>query len=630
MTTLSGILQAPDGTAIAGAKITFEAVRNYEQVTFHASSSLTTGSDGSYSVTMPVGSFNVFINYGTNRTITVGLITILTVSADGTLNDYLLTNNDPAYVDDVLTRLAAAGGVSLVNGAMDKNQNLSDVTNKATSRTNLDVYSKTESLAVGNSNTINADAYDGGIIAAIATGKNVVFSGSYALTSAIQLRPGQELKSSGGVISYTGASAFILASGNKITSVSFSGPIGSFALMAEGAIQSVILDSVICSQCSLITINPTMSYSSADWILKSNITKDVAIRNCSGTYLSGTTPTASFIRGAYIDGLLVYGGRAKGYKYGVTYWGGDSSFAVDGAIINQRKCDNIKVIGFIADNCQQAGAWGSMAISAEFIGVHAYRDSIGGDVGLDHEGTIFAKNIGCHVKNYQNGNYASFFGTQNLDITSCSSEQLGGYPHYRTYNSSLDADSGPLVSISGGSFSCTDTATSGLYATIDQQSGPSRKLTIENTRIIDSRVSSQGTNMGDVSITGNSFIINNPATLALDVIGVIANNRYLGDIDVQQNTIRVKNPVSITAGTNFIKATTSSFNASRTIRIQDNKSSLAINITEAGTNAGISGIFYVSGNIASAITRTNSGAKALLLPMQDNNYTASGTAITIA
>ena len=140
MTTLSGILQAPDGTAIAGAKITFEAVRNYEQVTFHASSSLTTGSDGSYSITLPIGSFNIFINYGTNRIITVGMITILDGSVDGTLNDYLLTNNDPAYVLDVLSRLGASGGVALVNGAMDKAQNLNDLANKAAARTNLDVH----------------------------------------------------------------------------------------------------------------------------------------------------------------------------------------------------------------------------------------------------------------------------------------------------------------------------------------------------------------------------------------------------------------------------------------------------------------------------------------------------------
>lgn len=150
MTTLSGILQAPDGTAIAGAKITFEAVRNYEQVTFHASSSLITGSSGSYSVTLPIGSFNVFINYGTNRIITVGMVTILDDSIDGTLNDYLLSNNDPAYVLDVLSRLGAPGGVDLVNGAMDKAQNLNDVTDKAASRTNLDVDSKAESQERSN------------------------------------------------------------------------------------------------------------------------------------------------------------------------------------------------------------------------------------------------------------------------------------------------------------------------------------------------------------------------------------------------------------------------------------------------------------------------------------------------
>jgi hypothetical protein len=145
MTTLSGILQTPDGTAIAGAKITFEAVRNSEQVTFHATSSLTTGSDGSYSLTLPVGSFKVFINYDANRIINVGVITILDGSVDGTLNDYLLTNMPP--VDDVLSLLGAPGGVSLVNGAMDKAQNLNDVASISSARTNLDVDSKDESQA---------------------------------------------------------------------------------------------------------------------------------------------------------------------------------------------------------------------------------------------------------------------------------------------------------------------------------------------------------------------------------------------------------------------------------------------------------------------------------------------------
>jgi len=633
MTTLSGILQAPDGTAIAGAKITFEAVRNYEQVTFHASSSLTTGSNGSYSVTLPIGSYNVLVNYGNGRVIDIGMITILSGSINGTLNDYLLNDNDEAYVLDVLSRLGAPGGVELVNGAMDKEQNLNDVEDKQAARANLSIYSKIEIddiVAAGSiPNTINADTYTGGLVSAIATGKNVIFSNNYNLgSSVIQLSSGQKITSLGGAITFTGSFCLQAGDNNLLDNLIFIGNPGAFAVRILGANKNLTIRNPRCTDCSLFKSSPGISYDTIDWVNKTNVPRNVSIINPVGEYTNATQSAESFIVAQFIDGVTIIGGRAKAYKYGMYYWGGDSDPASQGSVGNQRKADNILVIGFVADNCWMAGLWGSMGILTEFNGCSAFRDTVGGDVGFDHEGTITAKTIGCHARNYQNGNYASFFFGKTHDITGCSSVQMGGYPHYRNYNSSSLPESGYEVNIAGCMFRRSSTDTTNTLCTVDGANGPANKLSLRGNFLGDTRVTFTATNNGDLRIEDNDFRITTTPAAAIQLIRTHANyQNNLGDVDISGNVCRLDSGASWVSGSTFIYLVTSNFNQARTIRVWDNKGPGSISMNELGGNSGISGYYHVYNNVVTAVNKTNGGSKAMTLVRSDNNYTALGALI---
>ncbi|MFU2317836.1 prophage tail fiber N-terminal domain-containing protein [Rahnella sp. PCH160] len=161
MPIISGILKAPNGQALAAARIVLNTLSNYTDVTLTADSITMTGADGSYSIPVTTGYYSVSIIYKNIDLISVGKINILPTSPDGTLNEYLLANNDPIYVQYVLSRLGAPGDISLINGAIDKAQNLNDVANKATARANLGVDSKAESQASSDAVITSLSASDG-------------------------------------------------------------------------------------------------------------------------------------------------------------------------------------------------------------------------------------------------------------------------------------------------------------------------------------------------------------------------------------------------------------------------------------------------------------------------------------
>lgn len=228
-----------------------------------------------------------------------------------------------------------------------------------------------------------------------------------------------------------------------------------------------------------------ITYAEADWATFTNIPLDYEIWGpdmfASSSVVSGALTAMLAI---HCKGFRVYGGSVRGsYSFGFMYWGGDSAIGADGAVGNPRKCDDILVEG-LWTNAAQAGAWGSMGGSnIKFSQISAIRDTIGGDVGIDHEGTLCAVNENCFVKNYENGNYASFFAFGSVQNINCISEQHGGKPHYRQYNVTQNSHNSGEVVFIGGEFRRTP-GTAGLCS-VDDQGGCFKSFQMVGTKLRD-------------------------------------------------------------------------------------------------------------------------------------------------
>lgn len=124
MVLISGKLIGPNGNPRPGVTIMLTAVKTSSAVVHLAPSSSTTGADGSYSLSVEVGTHNVMIEAYGRPFEKVGQITVYSDSKPGTLNDFLtspgqdeLTPTIVAMVDDM--RAAAAAYAVLAKGYAD-------------------------------------------------------------------------------------------------------------------------------------------------------------------------------------------------------------------------------------------------------------------------------------------------------------------------------------------------------------------------------------------------------------------------------------------------------------------------------------------------------------------------------
>lgn len=86
--TLSGILIDSTGKAIAGAKVVLKSVKTGD-VIIGIAGSFTTGVDGSYSVTVPYGSYKVYVEIEGEQTAMPGFFNVYDYSVNGSLQDFL-------------------------------------------------------------------------------------------------------------------------------------------------------------------------------------------------------------------------------------------------------------------------------------------------------------------------------------------------------------------------------------------------------------------------------------------------------------------------------------------------------------------------------------------------------------
>lgn len=473
--------------------------------------------------------------------------------------------------------------------------------------------------------------YDGSMSSSVMTNllslySKVIVDASFTASSQITLSDGNILEwAPGARISWTYGDSLLLGADDiKLLSPVATGPGTRYFLECQYGDQNIVIRDAVITDANLIrTNNPSGGYSAATL---AGLTKNIVIDNALGLR-SSDGDTNAFINLRYVDGVRVNGGSARRYWFGVQYWGGDSDPSDDGVRENERFARNIVVNGFNADGTIHAGLWGSMGNCIRFINCTARRDSIGGDVGIDHEGSWDVKNIGCTSENWNNGNYACFWRYEDVSFVDCNSYQVGGRPHFKNYNSSGNYIHSGDVSIIGGYMTTTDIATSGEPASINNSSGAARSFTIKGTRLLNSIVNIGTNNQGAVSVDVDArwtIAPTDPQVTCYVKTNVSARLNY-------QVTARVLVDSSVTmpTGSYAVMCATSAYNQSHMIRISECKDGgLGICVQELGTNSGISGKFLVYDNIVSSLTKLDDGAKALVILRQDNNYDEYGNAVS--
>lgn len=99
--TLSGILIDSTSKAITGAKVVLKSVKTGDVISGIAGS-FVTGADGSYSVTVPYGTYKVYIEIEGEQTAMPGFFNVYDYSANGSLQDFLYQpceeNNIPMFL----------------------------------------------------------------------------------------------------------------------------------------------------------------------------------------------------------------------------------------------------------------------------------------------------------------------------------------------------------------------------------------------------------------------------------------------------------------------------------------------------------------------------------------------------
>ena len=460
----------------------------------------------------------------------------------------------------------------------------------------------------------------------------------YILNNPHQLPVGMRIDNPNGAkIRFTGAAVFYHADRIRLNNLIFQGPSTSHAIAtasfdASACSKDVQIISPRCITCMLVRTIPRSGfpanyYSTIDWAGKTNVCQDWLIVDPQG---STATPEdgQSFIDMQYIDGIEVQGGRAAGYVFGFLYWGGDSNFGQNGAAANIRKCDRVKVKGFSTSECTGSGLWGSMAQNARFESCTAIRSTIGGDVGIDHEGTLNAVNVDCVVQNYANGNYASFFGTKHFELRGCKSIQRAGFPHFRNYNDSQQGALGADIQVIGGVYTSSDKNCNNP-SFFDDLNGPFNSISFSGGVVFEDSVCNfKANNTGSVIVDGVTLRVSTLTNILTDFFAVFTNASYYKQYSFAHVGIDF-NPADTTfdSMSSLIRVVTQSNNTRQDIDIHDCKGrELALRGIESGTNSSISGIFNYHDNVTSQVQMVNSGALPLV-NNSHNNYNQNGIAV---
>lgn len=175
-----------------------------------------------------------------------------------------------------------------------------------------------------------------------------------------------------------------------------------------------------------------------------NSTSASRSKRVTATYCIATAATVATHGAAISFRYSDYGTTSNniiyGYYYGIMFWGGDSNTGSNGGLDNERKCVGLRSA---ADriSATKAAWWGSMGLDCVATALSCYGIGTDTDVGIDFEGCVRCSAVGCYVKDFRYGCYATFFYSDGVVFDSCHAEvTTEGYRVFTINNSSQNAN----------------------------------------------------------------------------------------------------------------------------------------------------------------------------------------------
>lgn len=260
-----------------------------------------------------------------------------------------------------------------------------------------------------------------------------------------------------------------------------------------------------------------------------------------------------------------------------------------------------------------------MAQKVTRIGCRVTRDVVGGDVGIDDEGTVLSINSDCLSKGYANGNYSTFYSFDTFILNSCISEQFAGYPHYRNYNVSQDQANSGDIKIEGGEFKCLNQS-GAPFSSVDDLNGAFRSISIVGTVLKDTVINFTANNAGNISLSP-VLEYSIAGTSEWNACTIIPNSGNTIDTDKLKIVNKVV-PFSPSTGLVVINRAN---NASNKLFVRNvHTPSMPIRIVEQGANPSISSTLWCYDNITPALVILNEGAKVITSAKVADNFTIEG------
>lgn len=301
------------------------------------------------------------------------------------------------------------------------------------------------------------------------------------------------------------ASVFRLVgtSGNPIKRVKISGgqfKAGNDSIVCVGIgsyVSDVTLDSIDCVNLRLLMVlDGTGAYASSTETTRA---KNIKALRCTGTCSATPVTVNAFTQFNFVEDAIVEGCNSYGYWFGGMGWGGNSDPASNGAVANERKCKNL-VFKNNKAIVHQAGFWISMGMQCDISeNDTATITPASSDVGIDFEGCVQCVASNNNVRDFLNGNLATFFYCNQVDfafnksiITSDSNR------HARLNNNSQD-DNATDITFAFNSFKSV-----GCVAAITQN-GAAQNIIFTNNSFDNTVISLIANNNGVLKVLHNEF-----------------------------------------------------------------------------------------------------------------------------
>lgn len=243
----------------------------------------------------------------------------------------------------------------------------------------------------------------------------------------------------------------------------------------------------------------------------------VAFNTLTSSDATASNTALTGIRLGFTIDSEAYKNNISYFKHGISWWGGDADYVVDGAPANPRWARRINITGNTVAHMSWGGIWGSMG---ENITVKQNNVSDCGDNCIDFEGSVDCTAELNTVSDGVSGCLTAYFGCTNVVFSNnIVTVNNPAWPLYLTQNSSSSPNRiTQTVILKDNTFVCT----SGI-GFIENGSGPVSLTMNDNTLsniAFDWSSNGTGWDVYGPRLKGNSFDISQDTGSALNVVNI--------------------------------------------------------------------------------------------------------------